>query len=65
MVLDCPVPETQETMRRFEVAYLLQCSERHVERITVPNGTLPCHRVGRVVRYIRNDVLKWLEQQAQ
>ena len=44
---------------------LLGVSESTLARITVPRGTLPVVRVGRLRRYSMADVLAWIEANKQ
>lgn len=42
-----------------EVAQLLRVSEKSVRRMVV-HRRIPCVRVGRLVRFVSGDVLRWL-----
>jgi excisionase family DNA binding protein len=45
-----------------EVAALLRCSAKHVRRLTV-TGTIPGHfKFGRLVRYSRGAIDRWLAE---
>jgi len=43
-----------------EVARLLKLSAKSVRRL-VARGSLPCYRIGRLVRFAPGDVFRWLE----
>ena len=43
-----------------EVARLLKLSVKSVHRL-VARGSLPCYRIGRLVRFAPGDVFRWLE----
>ena len=43
-----------------EVAKLLGLSARTVRRLAA-RGSLPCYRIGRLVRFALGDVFRWLE----
>jgi excisionase family DNA binding protein len=43
-----------------EVARLLKLSPKRVRRL-VARGSLPCYRIGRLVRFAPGDVFRWLE----
>ena len=43
-----------------EVARLLSLSAKSVHRL-VARGSLPCYRIGRLVRFAPGDVFRWLE----
>jgi excisionase family DNA binding protein len=43
-----------------EVARLLKLSAKSVHRL-VARGSLPCYRIGRLVRFAPGDVFRWLE----
>jgi hypothetical protein len=52
-------PDRDDVLTRDQVAAWLQVKPRQVERLGVP-----CLRLGsKTLRYLRRDVLKWLEQQ--
>jgi excisionase family DNA binding protein len=48
------------TYTRLEVAELLGISERHLDRMTAENRILGVLRIGRVVRFSRRVVVRWL-----
>jgi excisionase family DNA binding protein len=43
-----------------EVAQFLHLSAKSVQRL-VSRGSLPCYRIGRLVRFSAGDVFRWLE----
>jgi len=43
-----------------EVARLLKLSAKSVQRLAA-RGSLPCYRIGRLVRFSPGDVFRWLE----
>lgn len=43
-----------------EVALLLKLSAKSVHRL-VARGSLPCYRIGRLLRFAPGDVFRWLE----
>jgi excisionase family DNA binding protein len=43
-----------------EVARLLKLSVKSVHRLAA-RGSLPCYRIGRLVRFAPGDVFRWLE----
>ncbi|MDO4585036.1 MAG: DNA-binding protein [Planctomycetia bacterium] len=49
-------------MTKQEVAELLRCSLRHVDTLKTLYG-LPFQRLGNLVRYDSQAILKWVEQQ--
>jgi len=61
-------PTAQETVEVLgqsllsiaEVSQLLKLSAKSVQRL-VARGSLPCYRIGRLVRFSPGDVFRWLE----
>jgi excisionase family DNA binding protein len=43
-----------------EMAHFLNLSVKSVRRL-VTRGSLPCYRIGRLVRFMPGDVFRWLE----
>lgn len=60
------VPVKKNGFRRLltkhDVAELLNCSPRHVDTLKAVAG-LPFRRLGNLIRYDAQAVLKWVEQQ--
>ena len=44
-----------------DVCFALQCSERHIREL-VSVDKIPYVKVGRLVRFYRDDVLEWLKK---
>ena len=51
---------SQPLLSLREVARLLDLSVKSVSRL-VARGSLPCYRIGRLVRFAPGDVFRWLE----
>jgi predicted DNA-binding transcriptional regulator AlpA len=52
-------------LRSSEAARFLAISERTLWDISTPRGTLPTVRMGKTVRYLRDDLLAWARKQSQ
>ena len=50
----------QPMMSIADVSRFLNLSEKSVRRL-VSRGSLPCYRIGRLVRFTPGDVFRWLE----
>ena len=62
MTTAIPNPERATLLRRRDVARLLGCSTRHVDRLSRA-GKLPRPlRLGTLLRWRRSDVLVWIER---
>ena len=44
-----------------DVAQALNCSERHVRKL-VSKDKIPFSKVGKSVRFLRNEILEWLHK---
>jgi excisionase family DNA binding protein len=55
--------EPQEVLTLSEVAMLLRVERHHVKKL-IERG-LPCVRVGSMRRFLRRDVLNWLQAQKE
>jgi excisionase family DNA binding protein len=54
-----PAPPVPEVLTSAEAAKLLRVSRRTLERLNIPSV-----RLGRLRRYLRQDILDWLRQKA-
>lgn len=65
-------PDGQRAAREFseplmsieDVSRALNLSVKTVRRL-VARGSLPCYRIGRLVRFIPGDVFRWLQAQKE
>ncbi|MCA1824463.1 MAG: helix-turn-helix domain-containing protein [Frankia sp.] len=55
-----PVPAANPVLLSDrQVGELLHISGSLVRKLSAPRGDLPCHRIGRRVLYVRDEVLAW------
>lgn len=54
--------DAQEVMTTAEAAAFLQCSIQHLEISRVRGDGPPFSRLGRLVRYRKSALLRWLEK---
>ena len=53
-------PPSDRLLSLAEVAHVLNLSAKSVHRLAA-RGSLPCYRIGRLVRFSAGDVFRWLE----
>jgi excisionase family DNA binding protein len=53
---------TDRLLNAGEVGEILGLDKRSVQRLAA-NGTLPVVKVGRLMRFRRESILRWIEQQ--
>lgn len=59
------VPRDPTFLTSKQVADLLQCSEKSVLRWAGQDSTMPCLRIGRLVRFDRERLLGWFRAKTQ